>query len=207
EATVGAGAMPVAVSEVPVDFHGEGAGTADLTWGQMRVWRMARQTGRTMNLVSKQSLPEGTPIEEIVGLTRFIMSRHPALRSRLRFTGEHPGQVVAESGEVALHIVDIGDEDDPAAAAEELRSRYELTWFDYENDFPVRMGVVRQSGVLRTLVAGVSHVMLDGGGIEALARDTRHLDRVTGRATAPARGPDLLELARIQAGPTGRRQT
>ena len=114
---MGAGAVPVTVSEIPVDFHDEGAGTAGLTWGQLRIWRMARQTGRTMNLVSKESLPEGTPVEEIVGLTRFIMSRHPALRTRLSFTGEDPCQVVAGAGEVPLQIVDIDDGDDPAAVA------------------------------------------------------------------------------------------
>jgi hypothetical protein len=203
--------MGMTVSEIPVDFRGEGAGTAELTWGQLRVWRTARQTGRTMNLVTTVPLPEGTSLDEMVTLLRFGVSRHPALRTRLRFAEgpsglQHPCQVVAESGEVPLQIVDIGD-DDPDAVAEELRSRYELAWFDYENEFPIRMGIVRQSGNLRVMVIGFSHVMVDGAGLAALSRDTEHLDRATGTATAPPGALDLLELARDQHGPAGRGQS
>lgn len=202
--------MAMTISEVPVDFHGDGAGVGELTWGQLWLWRTARETGRTMNLVTPVPLAEGTPLAEVVALLRFIVSRHPALRTRLSFAGPsgsaRPRQVVAASGELPLQIADIDDDDDVAAATEELWSRYERTWFDYENEFPVRMGVVRQSGVLRVMVAGVSHVMLDGAGIEALTRDTGHLDRVTGRATAPVHALDPLELARVQGGPVGRRQ-
>jgi Condensation domain len=204
--------MAITVSEILVDFRGEGAGTAELTWGQMRLWRTTRQTGRTINIVMAVPLREGTPLGEMVALLRFMVSRHPALRTRLRLTDgpsgpQRPWQVVAESGEVPLQIADIGDGDDPAAVAEELRSRYELTWFDYENEFPVRMGIVRQPGALRTMVVGFSHVMVDGAGLAALTRDTEeHLDRATGTATAPACGLDPLELAQVQRGPAGRRQ-
>jgi hypothetical protein len=203
--------MAVAVSEIPVDFRGDGAGTAELTWGQLQIWRTACQTGRTMNIVTPVPLPEGTHLADMVALLRFILSRHPALRTRLRFAGgpsgsAHPWQVVAESGEVPLQIADIGD-GDPSAAAEELRSRYELTRFDYENEFPVRMGIVRQSGVLRVMVVGFSHVMVDGAALAALTRDTEHLDRATGGAMPGARGLDPLDLARVQSGPAGRRQT
>lgn len=204
--------MAITVSEIPVDFRGEGAGSAALTWGQLEIWRAAHQTGRTMNLVNPVPLPDGTPVEEMVAILRFVVSRHPALRTRLRFADgpsgpRHPWQVVAESGEVPLQIVDIGDGDDPAAATEELRARYELTPFDYEHEFPVRMGVVRQSGALRAVVIGFSHVVIDGAGLEALIRDLEHLDRATGAATAPAAGLDPLALAQVQCGPTGHRQT
>ncbi|HEY0807730.1 MAG TPA: condensation domain-containing protein, partial [Pseudonocardiaceae bacterium] len=197
--------MAITVSEIPVNFRGEGTGTAELTWGQLTIWLAARQTGRTMNLVTPVPLPDGTPLDEMVAVLRFVVSRHPALRTRLRFTDGHPWQFVAESGELPLQIADIGDDEDPAAAAEELRSRYELTPFDYENEFPVRMGVVRHSGALRAMVAGFSHVMVDGAGLAALIRDIEHMDEAT--STATARGLDPLELAQVQYGPAGRRQT
>jgi hypothetical protein len=69
------------------------------------------------------------------------------------------------------------------------------------------MGVVRQSGVLRFMVLGFSHVMVDGAALAALIRDTERLDRATGAVTAPARGLDPLALAGIQYGHAGRRQT
>jgi hypothetical protein len=199
-------------SEIRVGFHGKGAGAGELTWGQMGIWRATQRNRRNMNLIWPVPLSGETPLTEIVAMLRFLVSRHPALRTRLRFADghsgdRHPRQIVAESGEVPLHIADIGDGDDPAVAAEELRSRYELNWFDYENEFPVRMGVVRQSGALRQLVVCYSHVMLDGAGLDALYHDLKHLNRITGEPTAPPAGLNPLELARKQGTPAVRRQS
>lgn len=204
--------MDITLSEIRVGFHGEGAGTGELTWGQMGIWRASQRNGKTMNLVWPLPLPAGTSLDDIAGRLRFMVSRHPALRTRLRFADgpsgdRHPRQVIAESGEVPLHVVDIGDDEDPAAAAEELRSRYELSYFDYENEFPVRMGVIRQSGALAQLVVGYSHVMVDGGGLEVLAEDVKHLDRATPEPPAPPTGLNPLELARKQGTPAARRHS
>lgn len=197
--------------EISVGFRGEGAGEGELTWGQTGIWRMMGRSGRTMNLAGAMALPEATPVEEMAAVLRFVVSRNPALRTRLRFvdgpTGpRHPRQVVAESGELPLQVFDIGDRDDPDAAAEEVRLRYELTAFDYENEFPVRMGVIRQSGAAVRLIACYSHMMVDGAGIEALVRDLEHLDPASGAETAPAPAFRPLELALSQGGPAGLRQ-
>ena len=205
--------MATTSTEIRVTFHGQGSGAGELTWGQLGILRASQRNRKTMNLVWPLPLPAGTPLEEIVAMLRFLVSRHPALRTRLRYrdgpSGErHPRQVIAESGEVPLHIVDIGDDDDPVAAAEELRSRYELAYFDYENEFPVRMGVIRQSATLKQIVVGYSHVMVDGGGLDALDQDMRkNLDRIAGEPTAPPEGLHPLELARKQGSPAARRQS
>jgi Condensation domain len=199
--------LAITFSEIRVGFHGKGAGTGELTWGQMGIWRATQRNRRNMNLVWPMPLPEGTPLAEIVAMLRFMVSRHPALRTRLRFADGHPRQTIAESGEVPLHIADVGEGDDPAVAVAELRSRYELNWFDYENEFPVRMGVVRQSGAFTQLVVCYSHVMVDGAGLDALQKDLEHLDRITGEPTAPPDGLNPLELARKQGTPAARRQS
>jgi hypothetical protein len=200
------------LSEIRVAFEGDGAGSGELTWGQMGIWRTTQRTGRTMNIVMAMPLARWSSLTEMATMLRFMVSRHPALRTRLRFadgpTGpRHPRQVIAGSGEVPLHVVDIGDGDDPAAAAEELRSCYELTWFDYENEFPVRMGVIRQSGALAQMVLGCSHVMVDGNGLGVLFEDLERLDRRTGEAAGPPQGPRPLDLAGKQGSPAGRRQS
>jgi hypothetical protein len=200
-----------AIEEVSIGFHGEGAGTGELTWGQARILRMIQRSGRTMNLAGAMSLPEGTTVEEMAMVLGFVVGRNPALRTKLRFVDEPPGpgrvqQVVAESGHVPLQVHDVGDGDDPAAAAEQVRLGYELSAFDHENEYPVRMGVVRQAGAAVQLVVCYSHVMLDGAALELLIRDLQHLDRSTGEATAPAPSFSPLELARDQAGAAGIRQ-
>ena len=208
---VGGTTLAITMSEIPVDFRGEFAGVAELTWGQMGIWRAMQDTGRTMNVVVIMPLPQGTSLALTVAAVRFVVSRHPALRTRLRFVEEpagtrRPQQVVADAGRIPIQVLDIDGDDDAAEVAEQLRSRYELTWFDYENEFPVRMGVVRQCGALVYLVAGYSHVVTDGGGLEALTRDFAHFDQDTGEASAAALVLDSLQLARSQQSPAGRRQ-
>ncbi|MFL6114495.1 MAG: condensation domain-containing protein [Catenulispora sp.] len=210
--------MAVTMGVIQVAFDADGAGAEELTWGQLGIWRRTRQTGRTMNIVLTLPLDDGTPLVELVGMLRFLVSRHPVLRTRLRFgvdpagARQRPQQVVVASGEVPLHVVDVdGEGDDPAAAAEELHSRYERDRFDYEHEFPVRMGVVQRWGKPAYLVIGYSHVLLDGAGIRALGRDVQHFDRAGGaRGTAtapPPEAPSVLEVARAQASPAGRRQS
>jgi hypothetical protein len=210
--------MAITLSELRVKFRGEGAGAGELTWGQLGIWRTCQRTGRNMNIIVKTPLPDGAPLAETVGLLRFLVSRHPALRTRLRFadgpSGErerYPRQVIAGSGEVPLQVADIDDGDDPAVVAEEqLASPYWLTWFDYENEFPIRMGVVRRSGTIVYIVMGFSHVFVDGNGLGILLDDLEHLDRSTGEAgeaTAPPKGLNPLELARLQGSSAGRRQS
>jgi hypothetical protein len=204
--------LAVTLSEISVGFHGDGAGVGELTWGQMGIWRATQRNDRPMNLAWQLPPPAGASLADVAGMLRLMVSRHPALRTRLRFvTGpsgdRRPQQVVAGSGEVPLHVVDIGEGDDPAAAAEELRSRYELTWFDYENEFPVRMGVIRQSGVPVRLVVGHSHVMVDGAGLSALYQDMERLDLAAGEATGASGGMSPLELARSQDTAAGQRQS
>ena len=199
------------MQEISVSFHGAGAGEGELTWGQMGIWQMMQRSGRTMHLAGAMVLPEATPVEEMAAVLRFVVSRNPALRTRLRFVDgpsgpRHPRQVVAASGELPLQVFDIDDGADPDAAAEQVRLRYELNGFDYENEFPVRMGVIRQSGAAVRLIACYSHMMVDGAGIEALVRDLEHLDRGTGAAAVPAPEFSPLELALGQGEPAGRRQ-
>jgi Condensation domain len=200
------------LSEIRVEFRGEGEGAAELTWGQMGMWRNTQRYGASMNLAWMASPPEGATLAEIADMLRFMVSRQPMLRTRLRFvdgpSGERrPQQVVAAAGEVTLQVADIADGDDPAAVAEELRDRYANSWFDYEHEFPVWMGVIRQAGALVYLVFGFSHVLVDGSGLDLVFTDLEHLDRATGEATAPARGMNPLDLARWQGSPAGRRQS
>jgi hypothetical protein len=198
-------------SRILVPFRGEGAGVGELTWGQQSVWQNMQRTGATMNIGGTTPLPAGTSVEELAATLRFIVGRHQALRTRLRFVpGGPPQQVVSGSGEVALEIVDLDPADaGPGAdsAAARLFSRYEITPFDYAAEWPVRMGVVRCGGVPTHVVVVYCHLAVDGFGIDALVRDMAHLDRATGQATAPVAGLTPLELAARQRTQAALRQS
>ncbi len=201
--------MVAATQRIPVPFAGPGSGIGELTWAQRGVLWTIERTGRTLNIGGTTPLPPGTPLDEVIHVLRFTVSRHQSLRTRYR-TRPDGGvqQVVAASGEVPLEIVDVVGDADPADVAEAVRARYEDTPFAYADEWPVRTAVVRRGGVPTHAVVMYCHLAVDGGGIEALLRDLANLDRVTGAALAPpAPAVQPLELAAQQASPAGRRQS
>ncbi|WP_238018700.1 condensation domain-containing protein [Dactylosporangium sp. AC04546] len=200
--------MDSSTSRVVVAFEGEGAGVEELTWGQRDVWDLMRHTGRTMNIGGTVRAGDGETAEGVAALLRYVMSRHQALRTRLRLVdGEPPRQVVSASGETALEVVDVHVPADPDTVAEAVRVRYQTTMFDPVREWPVRMAVVRSGGTVTHVVVMYYHVVVDGFGIEAVVRDLAHLDRRTGHATAPPAGLQPLELARRQRSPGVLRQS
>src|SRR5215469_14053340 len=106
------------VDRVLVTFEGEGAGVAELSWGQREIWSVMRSVGRSLYLGGVRQLPPGRTAGDVAGDLRFIMARHQSMRTRLRFLADGtPMQVVADRGEVPLEIIDAGDEDPATVAA------------------------------------------------------------------------------------------
>ena len=191
-------------SHVVVAFHGDGAGTEELTWGQRDVWDLMRRTGRTMNIGGTVPAAEGETVERVAAVLRLLVGRHQALRTRLsQVDGGPPRQVVSAAGEIALEVVDAAG--DPAEVAEQVRVRYQTTAFDPFTQWPVRMAVVRAGGTPTHIVVMYYHVVVDGFGINAIVRDLANLDPATGRATAPVEGTGPLELVREQRTPAALR--
>ncbi|WP_326999733.1 condensation domain-containing protein [Dactylosporangium sp. NBC_01737] len=197
--------MGSSTSRILVPFRGAGSGVADLTWAQLGIWQTMRRTGLSMNIGGTVPMPAGTSVRDMETLLRYLVSRHQALRTRLRFDADGTTrQVVSEAGELPLEVLDT--DEDPAAAAEELRLRYEAP-FAYETEWPVRMGVVRHGGEVTHVVVLYCHVAVDGFGIDAIVRDMAEMDPATGTTAAPVPGLTPLEMAAKQQTPSGRRQS
>src|SRR5512139_400709 len=111
-------AMGIRTSRILVPFHGEGSGVADLTWAQLGIWQTMRDTGLSMNIGGTVAMPPGTSVQAMETLLRYLVGRHQALRTRLRFDPDGTRQVVSAEGELTLEIVDA--DEDPGAAAEAL---------------------------------------------------------------------------------------
>ncbi|MEU0555957.1 condensation domain-containing protein [Dactylosporangium sp. NPDC006015] len=192
--------MTTVAEHINVAFAGDGAGEADLSWGQQDIWQaMVRQRSWLPN-GAWGPLPEGTTVDDVAEQLRYMMSRFPTARTKLRFDAEgRPSQVVAGSGEITLEIVDAGD-DDPAAVAEAERLRLQDAEYDFATDWPVRMTAVRSGGRLTHLVVVMCHLVADGFGTGVMLED------LATRVETPIPELQPLEQARWQASPSGQRQ-
>jgi hypothetical protein len=200
-APVGAGAGEV----VRVRFAGGGVATGQLSWGQLELWQAMRRKHTWLPIGAALPLPTGTTVADAVADLRFVMSRYPSMRTRLRLDLDGPRQVVAGSGETRLEIVDAPRDADPAQVAEQVRARYFGLAHDFVTDWPLRMAVVRHHGQLTHRVWVFCHLATDGTGARVILEDLA--DRgPPGRRAGPA-GPAPLEQVRWQRSPAGHRQT
>jgi hypothetical protein len=193
---------------VIIRFHGPGSDVEELTWSQRSIWDSMVAAGRSIAIGGMVAMPAGTTVDQVATILRFATSRHQSLRTRLTFESDgRPRQVVSESGEIALTVVDVPDAGDPAATAEEIRARQELGTFDYVHEWPVWMSVVRHRGQVTHLVAMYSHLAVDGQGLAALVADLATMDPATGESAAPVEGVQPVDLARQQREPAAQRQS
>lgn len=195
------------VSRIPVEFEGAG-GTGELSWGQREMWgNIHRQATTQLTLAGVVPLPPDTTVEAVAGGLRFLLGRHQSLRTRIRAdeTGRLQ-QVVAARGETHLEVVDT-DGADPAEVAEMVHVRLRETRFDFAHDWPVRITLVRDKGILTHIVTGWSHLAVDGTGIAAMMADLANLDLGTWLAKRPVTALQPLEQARRQSLPGQLRQS
>jgi hypothetical protein len=184
----------VRAESILVPFRGEGSGTAELTWGQWHNWPKMRDYPSVFNMGGAMPCPPDTTIADFVDIVKFMMGNHQALRTRLAYdTDGTPRQIVAESGRLPLEIVAVADDEDPAAVAHQIETRYQNTAFDFEIEWPVRMAVVRQHGKSTHSIVMVSHLAVDAHSLDLLAagfadRADRVADDLVTAPLAQARG-------------------
>lgn len=189
-----------------IRFDGEGSGEAELSWGQLEILGAMQRQQTFMPLHIKAPLAPGTTLEEIADWLRYQVGRHQALRTLLRFPVEgRPRQVVYDSGELAMDLVDAGTED-PADVADRICydiARYFNHEYDITRDWPVQLTVILREGVPTMQVFTVCHIVLDASGGLALAADLA--DRDAGRPGRPITAMQPLEQARWQYSAQGQR--
>jgi Condensation domain len=187
-----------------VQFAGAGAGVAELSWGQREMWSVMRMKGRWLPIGGVRQLPAGRTVADVVADLGFVMTRHQSMRTKLAFTADGtPLQVVENRGEIPLEIVDAGDED-PAKVAAAVADRYKAASFDYEADWPVRMGVITARGVATHVAEVFCHHAVDAFGIAAL-HDDLAARYAGGGQVPPVTATQPLDQAIKQRGPAARR--
>ncbi len=192
---------------VTIRFAGTGSGEAPLTWSQVDHWQANQAVGQSSTFGGSFAMPASSTLPEIVEMLRFMLSRHQALRTTLRFDSDGtPRQHCVEAGEFELLVIEAGGAD-PAELAEQIEQDFHARPFELERDWPVRAAVVTVGDRVSHLVVVYLHLAVDGGGTEALVADLAARDPVTGEPPGPVTAIQPLELARRQAEPAAQRQS
>jgi hypothetical protein len=185
---------------VLVPFAGDGSGDEELSWGQQEIWRAMVRQGNWFPLGGLEELPPGTTVDDIAAELGYLLSRYQTMRTRLRFDADgRPRQVVHAAGEIALEVVEAGDAD-PAQVADAVLWRYQHTDYDFVDEWPVRMAVIRQHGALTHQVSIMCHLVTDNAGGAVMLRE------VHARVDTPVTATTSLEQARWQQSPAGQRR-
>jgi hypothetical protein len=191
---------------IVVPFAGEGSGLGELTWGQLEILPIMERDGSAFSIGGWMPLPPGRTVAEVADDLRFVMSRHAALRTRLRIGGDgHPRQEVTASGTAVLEVVDAGDAD-PLETAMAVHRRLEGKAFDWDTEWPIRWLVIVSRGVPTHLVSLISHLAADGAGVMRIFDEIARRDGDAGPEPAPVIALQPLDLARRQAAPAALRQ-
>jgi hypothetical protein len=197
------------VDRVLVAFEGEGAGEAELTFGQRGLWQSIVLSG-TATVTHIVAADSGTTVDSVADMLGFMVGRHQALRTRLRLRESGPPlQRVSERGEMPLLVVAAGT-DEPGVVAEALAAHWKVVPFAYETEWPVRMAAVVAGGAgdhtVTHVVSVFLHTSIDGYGLAALIADFRARDPETGAPAGPVTALTPLAQAAFEASPVGRRQ-
>lgn len=194
--------LPDPAERPAVSFEGLDVGVELLTWGQWSIWEAMSRHGSWLPLGGSKPLEPGVTVADVADELRYLMTRYPSMRTRLRFDSSgDPRQELFGSGEIEFEVYDVGDDGiTPGTLAAAVEAHYRHTPFDFAGDWPIRMAVIRWRGELTHMVVIMCHLVTDGAGARVMLRE------VESRTTVPPAGMQQLEQARWQASAAGRRQ-
>jgi hypothetical protein len=187
-----------ATTAARVMFQGDRSTTEVLTWGQRAIWTAIERTRpsdayfnftRTLDVA-------GADLDTVLAAVGRVVSKHEALRTRISVVDGEPMQMLAAAGEYDVQVVEADD-------ASHLAARYETMAFDYEHEWPLRVGVVTKDGAPRHVVLGFCHLACDFGGSVFVVRDLESAMAGAGVDGTPATQP--VDLAEYQQSPDGAR--
>ncbi len=191
--------------QMVVHFEAEGSGVANLSWGQLEILGAMERQQTWMPLPHREPLPVGTTLADVADWLRYIVTRHQALRTRLRFPADGPPcQVLHASGDIAVDVVEAGSED-PAVVAQRMIDRYVEHDFDFQRDWPIFLAVILENGTPVWRVANVCHIAWDAFGALALVADLEERDAAGDAPPKPVTALQPLDQARWQCSPAGQR--
>ncbi|MGI5153413.1 amino acid adenylation domain-containing protein [Plantactinospora sp. CA-294935] len=176
---------------VPIGLIGPiGAGPAELSVGQYRLWLLDRMDPGSPEwvvpilLTLPRQVDAAVELRQVRTALRGLADRHDVLRTRYPVVAGEPRQVVEPAaGEVEVAVAHRAEDDVPDACAELLRRGFDLA------TGPVwRALLIRVPDGPSRLVLSVHHIACDGWSTVLLERDFQHLYRQAAGPDGPSGG-------------------
>lgn len=185
---------------VTLRFQTDRSGTGPFMWGQIALWDVLEQlpaNDTSLNGLGRWTVPEGRDLDDVLAAIRALIERHDSLRTRFHDTPDGLVQELADSGELAVDVHDVGsvpaDEADAVDEATALiGERLRDIPFDNALDLPLRVAVVTRHAAPVTVLMAVSHLAIDGWSGRIVREDLADL---LAQRTLPAPGQQPLERA------------
>lgn len=167
------------------------ATTAPLSFAQERLWFIdaAAPGAPTYNVPLLCRWAESVDVPALRVALGAVVAKHEVLRTTYQVRDGKPVQVIGDSADVAVEIIDLSDVDNAEALARTQAATRAKVGFDLSADTPVRCTVWTgvPDGALMLLC--LHHIAVDGWSLAPLFED---LDRAYAAAVA-GQAPDLAE--------------
>jgi hypothetical protein len=179
------------MDELEVEFQADTGGTFPMTWGQQGIWAPIRLFGdgsSFFNLPVVVDLPGDVAAADqaaVAGALGRLVVRNQALRTHFLDGPDGPVQEIARSGTFLVRLEE-STTGDSRARAHELAAALASAHFDHDAEWAIRIALVSVGQVPRHVVFVVSHVLADGGGLQALIDDLFALLRAPSADGEPA---------------------
>ncbi|MEO3930178.1 condensation domain-containing protein [Micromonosporaceae bacterium B7E4] len=183
------------VERIAIRFSGLPTRTGPLTRGQANLLRVLL-SGTPVCLDAVVPVPAGTTVADVAEALRALLSRHESLRTTYR-VGEPPTQVVEESGELVLKVVDVAPPTTPHLVEQVRRIHWDNPFTDPASELPLRVAALRLDGLITHVFLAISHVAADLAAVVIVGADLEKL--LVGEELAPA-GAQPLDFLAVENG-------
>ncbi|WP_431041737.1 non-ribosomal peptide synthase/polyketide synthase [Streptomyces sp. P1-3] len=147
------------------------AGLRELMAGQLAVWyaQQLAPDNRGFNIAEYLEISGGAKLELLLEAARRRLHEAESLRLRIRVIDGTPWQYVHDERDYPVHVVDLRDEPDPRAAAEEWMRADLRRPVDLDGGPLSSQAIIRIGEDLHLWYTRVHHLVMDGLGGVALA--------------------------------------
>ncbi len=179
------------MDQLEVEFRAETGGTFPLTWGQQDFWRRKikryGEASRNFNIPMVIELPvDRGPArpDAVAAALRRLVERNQSLRTHFFDGPDGPLQRIAPHGTFTLRLHQSTPELS-RTRAEALATELAAALFDHETEWGIRIALVCAGRVPHHIVFVISHLVADGGGVQALIDDFLDLLRAQADGSEP----------------------